>query len=68
MYSDSAWETRTHILAEGLQGRVTDGALVRASMFVGSRTEADAVQPLVNDFLHALIQATPEPARSLLVR
>lgn len=68
VYSDSALQTRTHILAEGLKGRVTDGALVRASMLVGSRAEAQAVQPLVNDFLRALIQATPEPARRLLVR
>lgn len=68
VYSDSAWETRWHIMAEGLQGRVTDGALVRASMLVGTRAEAEAAQPLVSDFLRALIEATPEPARKLLVR
>ena len=67
-YSGSAWDTRWHIVTEGLNGRVTDGALVRASMLVGSRAEAESQQPLIGDFLRALVDATPEPARRLLVR
>ncbi|WP_428419880.1 exosortase B [Methylibium sp.] len=68
LYSDSAWATRWHIVAEGLKGRVTDGVLVRASMLVRSGEEAESAQAQLSGFLRELVDATPEPARALLVR
>jgi EpsI family protein len=68
LYSESAWETRGHILREGLQGRVPDGILVRASAPLGGPAEAAAVFPVLEAFLVDLVSAMPADASSLLVR
>jgi len=68
LYSENAWETRGHILREGLQGRVPDGILVRASAAVGNKDDAAAMFPVLEAFLTELVDATPPVASALLVR
>lgn len=68
VYSDSAWTTRGHIMTEGLQGRIPDGILVRASRSVVDEAEAAQAFPALDAFLTELVAATPEATRSLLVR
>lgn len=68
VYSDSAWVTRWHILREGLQGRVPDGILVRASRPVANAADAERAYPAMDRFLHELVAATPPGTRELMVR
>lgn len=67
LYSEDAFETRMHILKEGIQGRIPDGILVRASARVRDETEAKAVWPVLDDFLVSLVQASPNSARRLMI-
>jgi EpsI family protein len=67
-YSDSPWRTRWHILREGLEGRIPDGMLVRASRIIATPHEAPAAHAVLHRFLVDLVQALPAPARGLLVR
>lgn len=60
VFSDSAWETRGHIVREGLQGRVPDGILVRVS----TPTDADPASlesnfQMLEQFATELAQASP---------
>jgi len=70
VYSESAWDTRKHILAEGIRGRVPDGVLVRASRVARegkyAQTE-DQVHASLEAFLAELVAAAPADARRLLV-
>lgn len=68
LYSESAWETRGHILREGLRGHVPDGILVRASAPIGSPNDAAAAFPVLESFLVDLVSATPSDTTNLLVR
>lgn len=67
VYSESAWETRGHILAEGIRGRVPDGVLVRASRVVTDEVDAAAVHKSLEGFLAELVAAAPADARRLMV-
>lgn len=68
LYSENAFETRIHILKEGLAGRIPDGILVRASQrLAGSESTEDSFS-LMHQFLSDLVAATPASARELLVR
>jgi len=45
VYSNSAWDTRLHIIQQGLKGYILDGVLVRASSnIVNDETESDQFQ------------------------
>jgi EpsI family protein len=68
LYSQGAVATRLHILAEGLQGRVPDGVLVRASRPLAPGEDAAAAQDELEAFLRELVAGVPAPARGLLVR
>lgn len=69
-YSDSAVKTRLHILEEGLNGRVPDGILVRASQILPLSADSQQKQKAFEyqeRFLVALVEATPAPYKELLV-
>lgn len=68
VYSDSAWRTRWHIFTEGLQGRVPDGILVRASRPVSGVADAAQAYPALAQFMTELVQASPPATRDLMVR
>lgn len=68
LYSENAVETRVHIFKEGLAGRIPDGILVRASQRVQTNADAEKAFPVLEEFLAELVAATPENARSLMVR
>ncbi len=68
VYSESAWETRKHILTEGFAGRVPDGVLVRASQTIRKSEDAAASFPLLEQFLADLVAASPPSAQALMVR
>jgi EpsI family protein len=68
LYSRSAWKTRSHILVEGLGGRVVDGMLVRVSQVVPDATSATPQRFAVQEnFLVQLMRALPADARDLLL-
>lgn len=66
-YSDSAWETRLHILREGLAGRVTDGMLVRVSTRAAAGTDLEQVFARQERFTAQLVAASPPDVRHMLV-
>ncbi|HRD34532.1 MAG TPA: EpsI family protein [Rhodocyclaceae bacterium] len=67
LFSEDAFETRIHILREGLQGRIPDGVLVRASAHVRDEKEAEAVWPVLDEFMRELTEASPEAVRGLML-
>jgi EpsI family protein len=67
VYSESAWDTRRHILTEGIAGRVPDGVLVRASRLPAEGEDEAAVHNSLERFLSELVAAAPVDARRLLV-
>ena len=67
LFSEDAFETRWHILTEGLAGRIPDGVLVRASMRVRNAQEADRSWPVIESFLADLAAAAPPDARALML-
>lgn len=67
IFSESAVDTRLHILREGLAGNILDGILVRGSMRVKRPEDAVAAYPIIEQFLAQLTNSTPTPARRLLV-
>lgn len=68
LYTQSAWDTRVHILKEGLLGRISDGILVRASSSIESVEQAAQIYPVIEDFLRDALMAISPPSRYLLVR
>ncbi len=68
LYSENAFETRIHIFKEGLAGRIPDGILVRASQKIHVNADAEKSFPILEKFLADLVSATPDNARSLMVR
>lgn len=68
-YSGSPWRIRWQIMQEGLQGRMTDGILVRVSQRVASNDADPApTHALLESFAKDLVQALPEQTRGYLVR
>lgn len=68
LYSENAFETRMHIFKEGLQGRVPDGILVRASQRISSTETAKDSFPILDEFLKELVAASPDSTKALLIR
>ena len=67
-YNGTGIEARWHILQEGLNGRIVDGMLVRASQRIRSPDEIPASNALMAQFLQDLTQALPPQTLALLVR
>lgn len=68
IYSESAVDTRWHILKEGLAGRIPDGILVRASVQIRDAINLEANHTLAEQFLTALVQHLPPSEKSILIR
>lgn len=67
-YSSNPWRIRWQIIQEGLQGRMTDGILVRVSQRVPSDANPAATYPLLESFARDMVQALPAQTRAYLVR
>ncbi len=67
LFSEDAWDTRIHILRQGLRGRVPDGVLVRASLHVRDRAQAEQAWPVAEAFLAELVRASPPRVRHMLL-
>lgn len=67
-YSSSPWRIRWQIMQEGLQGRMTDGILVRVSQRVSTDADPGPYHEALEAFTRDLIQALPPDKRSYLVR
>jgi len=69
LYSNSAWDTRLHIIQQGLKGHILDGVLVRASsQIVNDDAVSDQFQlneTLMNDLVSNLKTVND---KSLLIR
>lgn len=71
IYSDSAFETRMHILREGLAGRITDGLLMRASQRIpgnASQEEIDQAFQRQEQFIGQLVNSVTPATRDFLAR
>ncbi len=69
LYSKSAWNTRLHIIKEGLSGRTVDGILVRASTQLNT-TDMNSNENswnLLDKFLNDLLNHVDPNTRYLLV-
>ncbi|WP_169732470.1 exosortase C-terminal domain/associated protein EpsI [Derxia gummosa] len=67
IFSESALETRLHLITEGLAGRIPDGVLVRASIQVPDPSEDDEAEAEIKAFLSQLIEAMPVGMREIAV-
>lgn len=67
-FSASPWRIRWQIMQEGLQGRMTDGILVRLSQRVSPGTDPARVYEVLEQFAAEMVAATPEKTRVYLVR
>jgi EpsI family protein len=67
-FSASPWRIRWQIMQEGLQGRMTDGILVRLSQRVTPGADPAKIHVMLEDFAKQLVNSTPEATRSYLVR
>jgi EpsI family protein len=67
-YSESAWQTRWTIFREGMNGRMTDGILVRVSQRVNPGVDPEHSYRVQQEFLQQLVASLQPSAQSLLVR
>jgi EpsI family protein len=67
-YTGDGLRARWYILQEGLNGRVVDGVLVRASQRIHNEEEASRANVLMAQFLSELTQAVPPATLAMLVR
>ncbi|MCB1907321.1 MAG: EpsI family protein [Rhodocyclaceae bacterium] len=67
LFSEDAWDTRLHILRQGLDGHIPDGVLVRASVRVRDAREAERAWPVAESFLVDLTHALSPAARRMLL-
>jgi len=68
IYSGNAFQTRWHIISEGLQGRVPDGVLVRASMPIQNEAEAEQAWPVLQKFLGEMTGSLSAEGKNLISR
>lgn len=68
VYSQGAFQSRMHILSEGLKGHVPDGVLVRVSQILNDNEDVKSRYELQEQFAAELVEALPESGRSLLIR
>ncbi len=67
LYSEDAFQTRSHIFRQGLKGQIPDGILVRASMRMRTTDDVANAWPVLDQFLKDLTEATPIATRPLLL-
>lgn len=67
LHSADPWQVRWYILQDGVKGNIPDGALLRVSTLIQQPSDAPQAYRELETFMQALVRATPEPARSLLV-
>lgn len=67
-YSSNPWQIRWQIIQEGLQGRMTDGILVRVSQRVPKDANVVPHHQLMEKFAADLVAALPEATRAYLAR
>lgn len=67
LFSEDALATRLHIMKEGLDGRVPDGILVRASMRTQGVEDTRAAWPVLDDFLKQLAGSVPPSTAELML-
>ena len=67
-YSGNAWQTRLHIMQEGLAGRVTDGVLVRVSQRVSKDQDFEAAFHRQEQFIADLYNNSPAKLQLILAR
>ena len=67
-YGGDGIATRWYMLKEGLDGRIPDGILVRASQRIRSLDDLAKSQAILEKFLTDLTIAIPQPTLALLVR
>lgn len=67
LFSENALETRVHLIAEGLAGRIPDGVLVRVSMLVPNPGEDVVASSALDEFLSALIGNLSVEMQSILI-
>jgi EpsI family protein len=67
-YSDSAWQTRMTIMKEGLQGRMTDGILVRVSERMAPGQDEELTFKRLELFAEQLVANTRSDGRHLLLK
>ena len=67
-YTGDGFKARWYILQEGLNGRVVDGVLVRASQRIRAEEDAAASNLLMAQFMSELTHAVPPATLSMLVR
>lgn len=67
-YTGDGIGARWHILKEGLNGRVVDGVLVRASQRIRGEDDVAAANARMAQFLSELTQAVPPATLAMLVR
>lgn len=67
-YGGDGLKARWYLLQEGLQGRIPDGILVRASQRIRSAEDAPRAQAVMETFLVDLTAAVPAATLALLVR
>lgn len=67
-YTGDGIAARWHILKEGLNGRVVDGVLVRASQRIRGEEDVAAANARMAQFLTELTHAVPPTTLSMLVR
>lgn len=67
-YSGNAWQTRLHIMQEGLAGRVTDGVLVRVSQRVAKDQDFEASFLRQEQFITDLYNNSPAKLQHILAR
>ena len=67
-YSSSAWQTRMHIMQEGLAGKVTDGILVRVSQRVARDQNFEDVFARQEQFIADFYKSSPAQLQHILAR
>jgi len=67
-FTDSGLQARMELVREGLQGRTSDGVLVRASMLINDPAEAPQAFEQLDRFLQGLVAEAPPALRHVLVR
>ena len=67
-YGGDGLKARWYILQEGLNGRIPDGILVRASQRIRTAEDVPRANQVMEQFLIALTEAVPPSTRAMLVQ
>ncbi|WP_176256846.1 exosortase C-terminal domain/associated protein EpsI [Derxia lacustris] len=65
LFSENAVETRIHLIAEGLAGRIPDGVLLRASVAAPDPADDAQTAALLSGFLTGLVEHAPRELQQL---